>query len=103
MRRRVQGWVDTETGEAELDFDATFQFTGFDAVYKAAPLRVVTCLTTEESAGEVLWGRGARLEGGRGRLVGVARVPRTDDGVLNAFLRLPTDALAVLSADITFE
>ena len=98
----MQGWVDTASGEARLDFDATFQFTGLDALYKAAPLRVVTVLTTEESAGELLSGSGVRLESGRGRLAGVARVPRADDAVLNAFLMLPTDALAVLSADITF-
>lgn len=37
------------------------------------------------------------------RLVGVARVPRVDDLLLNTFLQLPTDALAIMSADISFE
>ena len=36
------------------------------------------------------------------RLVGVARVPPTGDALLDAFLQLPTDALAVLSAELTF-
>lgn len=37
------------------------------------------------------------------RLVGVARVPTTTDPLLNTFLMLPTDALAVLSATLTFD
>jgi hypothetical protein len=37
------------------------------------------------------------------RLVGVARVPKVDDGFLNTFLMLPTDALAVMDAEIILE
>lgn len=37
------------------------------------------------------------------RLVGVARVPRVEaDWFLNAFLMLPTDALAVMQATLEF-
>jgi hypothetical protein len=37
------------------------------------------------------------------RLVGVARVPKVGDLLLDAFLMLPTDALAIMSADLAFE
>ena len=42
--------------------------------------------------------------GNRARLVGVAQVPRVDDDLLlNLFLMLPTDALAIMSAEFEFE
>jgi hypothetical protein len=61
-------------------------------------MQVATTLTTEESSGEFLAGRGERLVDGSGKLVGVARVPRTGDRLIDTFLMLPTDAFALLSA-----
>lgn len=62
-----------------------------------------TTLTTESSDGVLRHGVGQRLSAeGRARLVGVARVPTTSDPVMNLFLQLPTDALAVLSAELSF-
>jgi hypothetical protein len=37
------------------------------------------------------------------RLVGTSNVPKTGDFLLDAFLMLPTDALAVMDADMIFE
>lgn len=72
-------------------------------LYRAAPLTVATTLTTEASDGVMRHGVGQRLRAdGRARLVGVARVPRTEDAFVNTFLQLPTDALAVLSAELEF-
>ncbi|GAB4820476.1 hypothetical protein N2152v2_007522 [Parachlorella kessleri] len=100
--RKLEGTVNPATGEAELEFLADFAFTAAP-LYTAAPLVVATTLTTEASEGAFRKGQGQRLGGdGRARLVGVARVPRTEDGFLNSFLMLPTDALAVLSAEIEF-
>lgn len=100
--RRLEGFVDPATGEAELEFLADFQFTALP-LYSAAPLVVSTTLTTESSRGPLREGTGQRLGGdGRARLVGVARVPVTGDAFLDNFLMLPTDALAVLSAEIQF-
>lgn len=60
-------------------------------------------LTTERSEGPLRAGVGRRLSAdGRVRLVGVARVPKTGDAFLDGFLMLPTDALAVLSAELCF-
>lgn len=73
------------------------------AALNSGPQCAGTTLTTESSEGAFRSGQGRRLDGdGRARLVGVARVPRTDDAFLNSFLMLPTDALAVLSAEIEF-
>jgi len=100
--QKLEGTIDPETGIAQLDFLAQFEFTA-GPLYSAPPLVVSTTLTTEESAGELRQGKGKRLSAdGKGTLVGVARVPKTGDGFLDTFLMLPTDALAVLSADMKF-
>lgn len=98
----LKGTINRVTGEAALDFLAGFEFEA-GPFYKAPPLVVETSLTTENSRGPLLKGTGSRMNGnGRAKLVGVARVPKTGDGFLDGFLMLPTDALAVLSADIDF-
>lgn len=94
--------MDPATGRADLEFLADFAFSA-EPLYRAAPLVVSTTLTTEHSEGAFRSGDGVRLDGnGRARLVGVARVPVTGDPFLDNFLMLPTDALAVLSAELRF-
>jgi len=95
--------VDFETGQAELDFDAEFQFTAgfFDRIHKTPHLQVTTTLTTEAATGKLRSGSGMRLVGGQGKLLGIARVPKTGDWFLDPFLMLPTDAFAMLSAEFT--
>ncbi|KAI3435529.1 hypothetical protein D9Q98_001595 [Chlorella vulgaris] len=100
--QRLEGTLDPATGQLDLEFLASFEFTA-GSLYRAAPLTVATTLTTEASQGDQLSGTGHRLAAdGRARLAGVARVPATEDRLLNSFLLLPSEALAVLSADLTF-
>ena len=101
--RTLRGTINKLTGQTDLEFLATFEFTA-GPLYKASPLIVQTNLTSETSSGELLSGKGQRLAAdGHLKLVGVARVPKTgDDSFLDTFLMLPTDALAVLSAEIKF-
>ena len=100
--QKLEGVLDPATGRVDLDFLASFEFTA-GPLYRAAPLTVATTLTTAASDGVLLHGVGQRLRAdGRARLAGVARVPRTEDPLLNNFLMLPTDALAVLSAELKF-
>jgi hypothetical protein len=100
--RSLRGTLDPATGVVRLDFDAEFEFTA-GALYAAPPLQVSTTLTTERTAGAQRAGEGRRLGAdGRATLVGVARVPRTGDGLIDGFLMLPADALAVLSAELHF-
>ena len=99
---QLDGTINPTTGQVDLTFDAQFQFTA-GAIYRASPLHVATTLTTEDSSGPIRRGHGTRLNAdGKARLVGVARVPKTGDGFLDGFLMLPTDALAVLSAELKF-
>jgi len=104
--KRLAGTVQPASGIVQLDFDAEFRFTA-GPLYAAPPLLVRTTLTTESSSGEIHAATGRRMApgGGAARLVGVARVPRVEGGdvLLNAFLQLPTDALAVLSCEFEFE
>lgn len=102
LPKALKGTVNMKTGEANLDFDASFQFDAGN-LYHAAPLSVVTTLSTEGSSGKLLQGPGARLNGeGKARLAGVASVPKTGDLFLDGFLLLPSEALAVLSAELRF-
>jgi hypothetical protein len=56
-------------------------------------------LTTEASEGAIRKGTGQRLKNGKGKLLGIATVPKTGDFLFDTFLRLPTDAYAMLSAE----
>lgn len=98
--KELKGTVNMKTGEANLDFDASFQFDAGN-LYHAAPLSVITTLSTEGSSGNLLQGPGTRLNAdGKARLAGVAKVPKTGDSFLDGFLLLPSEALAVLSASL---
>lgn len=101
--KTLRGTINKVTGQTDLEFLATFEFTA-GSLYKASPLLVQTNLTSETSSGELFSRQGQRLSAnGHVELVGVAKVPKTeDDTFLDTFLMLPTDALAILSAEIKF-
>lgn len=98
-RDALQGWLDTETGQAELSFDAEFTFTA-GPIYKPPSLKVKTVLSTEQATGRFRSASGERFVGSKGKLVGIADVPQTGDWLLDNFLQLPTDAFALLSAEL---
>lgn len=91
--------MDTDTGEAELDFAADFIFSTA-GLYREVTLEVATQLTTESSSGSFRSGTGTRLRGGVGKLAGVARVPKSGDWLVDTFLMTPTDAYALLSCEL---
>jgi hypothetical protein len=99
--RELSGTFDPTTGACDLTFDAEFCFSA-GPLYKAPPLRVQTVLTTSTSTGARLSGQGRRWDKSTSsvRLAGVARVPKTGDAFLDAFLMLPNDALAVLEGEL---
>mmetsp|Transcript_13040 Transcript_13040/g.39505 ORF Transcript_13040/g.39505 Transcript_13040/m.39505 type:complete len:264 (+) Transcript_13040:221-1012(+) len=102
----LQGTVDRGTGKVELQFEARFNFTASvlgRTLYSAPPLLVTTALTTASAQGAQLAGQGSLMrDSGEATLVGVSLVPRTGDFLLDTFLRLPSDTLAVLSAQFEF-
>ncbi|KAI3751059.1 hypothetical protein L2E82_22078 [Cichorium intybus] len=97
-----RGIINLESGKVDLKFKAKFWFS-VGSIYKAPPLLVETLLTSEESKGNLRSGNGERLnEQGKCKLVGVATVEQIDDFLMNSFLDLPTECLAILNATITF-
>ncbi|KAK9868949.1 hypothetical protein WJX84_007442 [Apatococcus fuscideae] len=100
----LEGWINRSTGEAQLQFNAQFDFTA-GSLYKAAPLLINTTLTTESVHGKKhsRQRKGVRLDSnGYAKLVGVSNVPKTGDKFMDNFLRLPTDALALMSCQFMF-
>ena len=87
--------------QVELVFRARFLFS-VGSIYRAPPLMVETTLTSEESRGSMRSGRGERMdEEGRCKMVGVAVVDPINDALMNAFLGLPTECIAILNAKIS--
>lgn len=100
--QKLEGDINLATGQIDLMFESNFCFT-VGGLYQAPPLVVRTVLTTESSSGEMRQATGKRLQSGHARLVGVARVPRVEELFTDTFLMLPTDALAILSAEFEFQ
>lgn len=99
---RLEGVLDQNTGEVNLNFDADFYFSA-GPVYSAPALQVRTVLTTEFTQGARLSANGRRLTSNAGLLVGTATVARVSDPFMDNFLQLPADALAVMNAEFEFE
>ncbi|KAJ8771477.1 hypothetical protein K2173_026654 [Erythroxylum novogranatense] len=92
-----------QSGQVDLEFEGKFFFS-VGELYKAPPLTVKTVLTSEQSKGSVRCGEGKRMsEDGTCRLVGVSEVDPVNDVFLNNFLGLPTECIANLNIEITFE
>jgi hypothetical protein len=93
---RLKGHWQPDSGAVELAFRARFRFS-LAGLYRAPDLLVATQLSSGEVAGRRHRASGSPLDGeGRGVLVGVARVEPSGDPLLDRFLGLPDEALAVL-------
>jgi hypothetical protein len=93
---RLQGHWRPDSGAVELAFRARFRFS-LAGLYRAPDLLVATQLSSGEVVGRRHRASGSPLDGeGRGVLVGVARVEPSGDPLLDRFLGLPDEALAVL-------
>jgi hypothetical protein len=96
--RALSGWFEPATGRCELDFDAAFTPVILGRTFPA--LSVTAPLRTGASVGAQRSGEGQRWEAATGEcvLAAVARVAPTGDALLDTFLQLPADALALLPA-----
>jgi hypothetical protein len=96
----LAGVLDPASGAMELRFRAHFHCSLF-GLYRPAALQVNTVLSTGAVSGQRHRGEGASIGAdGQAVLAGVARVPASGDAVLDTFLGLPDDALAVLRCRI---
>lgn len=89
-----------------MTFDALFTFTA-GPIYRPPALQVKTILSTESVLGKFQSADGSRFSSDgtssgllKGRLVGIAEVPPTGDWLLDTFLQLPSEAFALLAADL---
>lgn len=91
----IGGTVDVCTGAVDLAFDAAFQ--PVVGTLRPSSVSVVTDLTTATSSGYFQSFTGDPMDRwGDVHLVGVAKVPRTGDLLVDLLLSLPTDAVADL-------
>jgi hypothetical protein len=99
----LAGALHPASGAMELRFRAHFHCSLF-GLYRPAALEVNTVLSTGAVSGQRHRGEGTPIGAdGEAVLAGVARVPASGDAVLDTFLDLPDDALAVLRCRIAVQ
>lgn len=100
----LSGQWDPQNGAIALDFRARFRFRASiagRALYAPPDLQIACTLSSGAVQGRRHAATGQPLGAdGRARLVGVARVEPCGDGLLDRFLGLPDEALAVLECRI---
>ncbi len=97
---QLEGTIDTNTGEVLLKFESKFLFS-IGPMLKFPNLIVKTLLKTGRVKGKLHKGEGLVLQkNGITKLVGISKIPRTGNKVLDIFLGLPTEALAELQCEI---
>ncbi len=97
---RLEGTIDTKSGEVLLKFESKFIFS-IGAKLKFPELIVNSLLTTGKVKGKLHEEEGQVLQGnGKTKLVGIATIPITGNKILDNFLGLPNEALAELQCEI---
>ncbi len=93
---KLQGSVNKNSGEIILEFEARFIFSIASILY-FPDLIVKTSLETSKVKSNLYQEQGHSLKSnGEATLVGVALIPATGNKILDLFLGLPNEALAVL-------
>tara|TARA_Y100001968_G_scaffold330508_1_gene382580 strand:+ start:2039 stop:2587 length:549 start_codon:yes stop_codon:yes gene_type:complete len=93
---KLEGTLDTKSGEIFLNFEARFVFSIF-SIFHFPDLIIKTSLETGKVKSNLFEEEGLVLQkDGKATLVGIALVPTTKNKILDAFLGLPNEALAVL-------
>ena len=96
----LEGTIDTNSGDVLLNFEAKFHFS-IGAMYRFPALIVKTLLKTGKVKSKIHEGEGLVLQSnGTTKLVGIAKIPRTGNQILDAFLGLPNEAMAELKCEI---
>ena len=96
---KLEGTLDLATGEISLDFESRFVFSIF-SIFSFPNLHVKTSLVTGKVTSKYFEEEGMVInENGRIKLVGIAVVPPTGSQLLDIFLGLPNEALAILNCE----
>ena len=97
---KLEGTINTISGEVLLEFESKFIFS-VGSIFKFPCLIVKTSLGTGKVKGRLHKEEGiVRQNNGKVKLVGLSIIPRTGNKILDTFLGLPTEALAVLLCEI---
>ncbi|WP_320667641.1 hypothetical protein [Prochlorococcus sp. MIT 1307] len=93
----LKGVFDKTNNQISLQFDARFKFTIFSIIH-APDLIVKTLLISHKVKSKEHEASGYPLKkNGNVKLVGISIVPRTGNILLDTFLFLPSEALAILN------
>ena len=96
----LDGTVDKISGDVLLKFESKFHFS-IGAMVEFPPLIVKTLLKTGKVKGKIHEGEGLVLQNnGTTKLVGISKIPKTGNKILDTFLGLPNEALAELQCEI---
>ena len=96
----LAGTINWQSGEVLLRFESKFLFS-IGSILKFPALIVKTFLTTGEVKGKLHESKGQIIQkNGKTKLVGVSTIPKTGNKILDTFLGLPNEALAVLKCEI---
>ncbi|WP_269623196.1 hypothetical protein [Prochlorococcus marinus] len=97
---KLEGTIDFQTGEVIFDFNASFEFS-ICRLIKFPNLIINTILGTRRVKSRLFDVSGQVLQKDKQTtLVGIAMIERTNNWILDSFLKLPNEALAVLKCQI---
>ncbi len=97
---KLKGTIDKNSGEILLKFESKFVLS-IGSLLKFPDLLVKTLLQTGAVKGKLHEGKGLVLQqNGKTKLVGISIIPQTGNKILDAFLRLPNEAIAELECEI---
>ena len=100
LSKKLDGSINENTGAIQMEFEAKFIFSICSLFYFPG-LSVKTCLKTGSVTSKLHKEDGLSLqENGKVTLVGIAIIPPTGNRILDFFLDLPNEALAVLRCEI---
>ena len=98
--QKLDGTINKDSGEIFLNFESNFIFN-IGSLIRFPNLFVKTSLQTGKVKGSLHEAEGLELQkNGRARLVGIALIPITGNKILDFFLGLPNEALAILECEI---
>ena len=99
---KLEGTINRHSGELLLRFESRFIFS-IGSMFQFPDLVVKTYLQTAKVKGELHEEEGLVLQkNGQARLVGISMIPPTENQILDTFLGLPNEALAVLNCEIKY-
>ena len=97
---KLEGTIDKVSGEVLLKFESRF-ILKIVSSFNFPDLIVKTCLQTGKVKGHFHEEEGlVRQDDGKTKLVGVSMIPITGNKILDTFLGLPNEALAILQCEI---